>query len=121
MAWIRRLGVSAMALAPMLASAQQPTGTITGRVVDRGTQQPIVGATVRVVGTTRGAQTGDQGTFRITGVPAGAVTVQALRIGYASITRPLTVTAGSSTPLDFTLEPTATTLGVVEVTATGQE
>ena len=121
MAWIRRLGVGALALAPMLASAQQTTGTITGRVIDRGTQQPVVGATVRVVGTTRGAQTTDQGTYRITGVPAGAVNVQALRIGYSSITRPLTLTASGTSTLDFTLDPAATTLDVVQVTATGQE
>jgi TonB-linked SusC/RagA family outer membrane protein len=121
MAWIQRLSVSALVLAPMIAAAQQPTGTITGRVVDRGSQQPVVGATVRVVGTTRGAQTSDSGTYRITGVPAGAVNVQALRIGYASITRPLTMTAAGTSTLDFTLEPAATTLDVVQVTATGQE
>lgn len=121
MAWIQRLGVSALVLAPMLAAAQQPTGTITGRVIDRASQQPVVGATVRVVGTTRGAQTSDSGTYRITGVPAGAVNVQALRIGYASITRPLTLTAASTSTVDFTLDPAATTLDVVQVTATGQE
>ncbi|HEY7235207.1 MAG TPA: SusC/RagA family TonB-linked outer membrane protein [Gemmatimonadaceae bacterium] len=121
MAWIRRLGVSAIVLAPMFAAAQQPTGTITGRVIDRSTQQPVVGATIRVVGTTRGAQSGDQGTYRITGVPVGAVQVQALRIGYASITRPLTIAAAGSETLDFTLDPAATTLDVVQVTATGQE
>lgn len=120
MAWINRLGLSALVFAPIVAVAQQPTGTITGRVVDRGSQQPIMGVTVRVVGTTRGAQTGDQGTYRITGVPLGAVNVQALRIGYASVTRPLTVTSGDVT-LDFTLEPAATQLDVVQVTATGQE
>lgn len=121
MAWIRRLGVSAIVLAPMLAAAQQPTGTVTGRVVDRGTQQPVVGATVRVVGTTRGAQTSDSGTYRITGVPSGAVNVQALRIGYASITRPVTLTGGQTTTVDFALDAAATTLDVVQVTATGQE
>jgi TonB-linked SusC/RagA family outer membrane protein len=121
MAWIQRLGVSALVFAPMLAAAQQPTGTITGRVLDRASQQPIVGATVRVVGTQRGAQTSDQGTYRITGVTAGAVNVQALRIGYASITRPLTVGNGETATLDFALEPAATTLDVVQVTATGQE
>jgi TonB-linked SusC/RagA family outer membrane protein len=121
MAWIQRLGIGALLVAPMLAAAQQPTGTITGRVLDRGTQQPIVGATVRVVGTTRGAQTGDQGTYRITGVPIGAVNVQALRIGYASITRPLTITGSDPSTLDFSLEQAATQLDVVQVTATGQE
>ena len=121
MAWIHKLGVSALVLAPMVAVAQQPTGTITGRVIDRATQQPVIGATVRVVGTTRGAQTSDQGTYRITGVSAGAVNVQALRIGYASITRPLTLTAAGTSTLDFALDPAATTLDVVQVTATGQE
>ena len=121
MAWIHKLGVSAIVFAPMLAAAQQPTGTITGRVIDRASQQPVVGATVRVVGTTRGAQTSDQGTYRITGVSAGAVNVQALRIGYASITRPLTLTAGGTSTVDFILEPAATTLDVVQVTATGAE
>ena len=120
MAWVHRLGVSALVLAPMLAAAQQPTGTITGRVIDRGSQQPVSGATIRVVGTTRGAQTGDQGTYRITGVPLGAVNVQALRIGYASVTRPITVGSAEAT-LDFTLEQAATQLDVVQVTATGQE
>jgi len=105
----------------MFVSAQTPTGTITGRVIDRGTQQPVVGATVRVVGTTRGAQTSDQGTYRITGVNAGTVNVQALRIGYGSVTRPVTLTAGSTATLDFSIDPAATTLDVVQVTATGQE
>jgi TonB-linked SusC/RagA family outer membrane protein len=105
----------------MFASAQTPTGTITGRVIDRGTQQPVVGATVRVVGTTRGAQTSDQGIYRITGVNAGTMNVQALRIGYASVTRPITLTAASTATLDFSLDAAATTLDVVTVSATGQE
>jgi TonB-linked SusC/RagA family outer membrane protein len=121
MAWIQKLGVGALVLAPMFASAQTPTGTITGRVIDRGTQQPVVGATVRVVGTTRGAQTSDQGIYRITGVNAGTMNVQALRIGYASVTRPITLTAASTATLDFSLDAAATTLDVVTVSATGQE
>ena len=121
MAWIQRLSVSALVLAPIIAAAQQPTGTITGRVVDRGSQQPVVGATVRVVGSTRGAQTGEQGTYRISGVPLGAVSVQALRIGYASITRPITISSADPVTLDFSLEQAATQLDIVQVTATGQE
>jgi len=121
MAWIQKLGVCAIVVAPMLAAAQQPAGTITGRVIDRGSQQPIVGATVRVVGTTRGAQTSDQGTYRITGVPAGTITVQTLRIGYGSASRPVTIAAGETATLDFALEQSATQLGVVQVTATGAE
>ncbi|HKW46955.1 MAG TPA: SusC/RagA family TonB-linked outer membrane protein [Gemmatimonadaceae bacterium] len=121
MAWIRRLGVSAIVFVPILAAAQQPTGTISGRIVDRASQQAIIGVTVRVVGTTRAAQTGDQGTYRITGVPSGTVSVQALRIGYASATRPITMTDGGTSTLDFALDQAATQLDIVQITATGQE
>src|SRR4029079_10112030 len=67
MAWIHRLGVSALVLAPVVTVAQQPRGTSTARVIDRASQQPVAGATVRIVGTQRGAQSGDQGAYRITG------------------------------------------------------
>ena len=120
MPWIQRLGACLVVLTPLAAAAQQ-TGTISGRVVDRSTQQPIVGATVRVVGTSRAAQTSDQGTYRVVGVPVGRVDAQALRIGFAASTRPVTVTAGEVVTLDFTLEAAATQLDVVQVTATGQE
>ena len=120
MPWTRRLGATLMLLAPVAVGAQQ-TGTISGRVLDRASQQPVVGATVRIVGTTRAAQTGDQGTYRLAGVPTGAVSVQALRIGYASSTRPITVGAGEAVTLDFALDQAATQLDVVQVTATGQE
>ena len=121
MPWIRRLGASLVVLTPIVAAAQQQSGTITGRVVDRATQQPVVGATVRIVGTTRAAQTGDQGTYRVTAVPAGRVDVQAVRIGYAAITKPITIGASETATVDFTLEIAATQLDVVQVTATGQE
>ena len=123
MRWISRLGTALVVLLPAVTGAQQAgTGaTITGRVVDRGTQQPVATATVRVVGTSRAVQTNEQGTYRLTNVPAGTVTVQALRLGYGSSSRPITVTAGQTAQLDFTLETAATQLDVVQITATGQE
>ena len=120
MLWIRRLGACLVLLTPALAAAQQ-TGTITGRVMDRSTQQPVIGATVRIIGTARAAQTNDQGNYRVAGVPVGRADVQALRIGFAASTRPVTIGAGETATLDFTLEPAATQLDVVQVTATGQE
>src|SRR5690242_10652989 len=120
MRWISRLGTALLVSLPAVAGAQGGA-TITGRVVDRGTQQPVATATVRVVGTNRAVQTNEQGTYRLTGVPAGSITVQAIRLGYASSSRPITVTAGQTASLDFTIEPAATQLDVVQVTATGQE
>ena len=65
-------------------SAQTPSGTITGRVVDSATQQPLTGVTVLIEGTTRGTVTGSDGSFRLSGVPVGSQGVRARRIGRAS-------------------------------------
>lgn len=51
------------------------TGTVRGLVT--GTDgKPVAGATVRILGTTRGGLTRSNGTYYITGVPAGAHTVR---------------------------------------------
>ncbi|WNJ20590.1 TonB-dependent receptor [Pontibacter sp. G13] len=46
----------------------QNTLDISGKVVDALNQQPIVGASIRVIGTTNGALAADDGSFRILGV-----------------------------------------------------
>jgi TonB-linked SusC/RagA family outer membrane protein len=116
------LAAAAPQAAPPAAAQPAPaTGVVTGRVVDRTTQQPLSAAQVTLVGTTRGALTNDQGVFRLAGVPAGAQTLRALRIGYAAASQPVTVVAGQSATVDFTLSATAVTLDVVSVTATGNE
>ncbi len=116
---VRRLTAALFALAvlPAWAAAQ---GTITGKVTDRSTQQPVPNAQVLIVGTTRGIQTDDQGQFRLAGVDAGTVQLRALRVGYAAASKTVTVVTGQTVTADFALEPSATTIDVVTVTATGQ-
>ena len=122
----RRIAAAVSLAIPAAGVAQQAPattqgGTIAGTVRDRATQQPISSAQVQVVGTTRGALTADQGTYRITGVPAGAYQVRVLRIGYQATVMPVTVTNGQSTTLDLTLGATVVTLDQVTVTATGEQ
>src|SRR2546423_13743111 len=83
--WSMRLGAQAV-----------PSGTITGRVVDAITQQPISDVSVVVEGTRRGAISGSDGTFTIGGVPAGTQTVRARRIGFSAPAQTVTVPAGGS-------------------------
>ncbi|MGI8509438.1 MAG: SusC/RagA family TonB-linked outer membrane protein [Gemmatimonadaceae bacterium] len=104
---------------PALARAQQ-TGTITGQVVEKATQRPISDAQVSVVGTQRGARTGDDGTFRITGVPTGARQVRIIRIGYGSVLQPVTVTTGSVAMVPIGISVAAVALDQVVTTATGE-
>src|SRR5215217_7781532 len=87
----RRLLVGVMTLAVAAPAWAQSTGTIAGRVVDRATQRPIGGIQVRVVGTTRGAQTDETGAYRIAAVPTGVTQVVAQRLGYGPQSRTVNV------------------------------
>ncbi|MEW5915727.1 MAG: TonB-dependent receptor [Gemmatimonadota bacterium] len=72
-------------------SAQQPaarTGRIVGRILDQESGVGVTEAGVQIVGTTLGVQSGVDGRFQISGVPAGTVTIQVRRLGYG----PKTVT-----------------------------
>ena len=109
---------------PAAVSAQQPaaTGIITGRVTERGSGAPVAAAQVRVVGTNRGALTGEDGTYRIVGAPPGAAQVQARRLGYGAITQAVVVSAGGTATADFAItRAEAQTLDQVVVTATGAQ
>src|SRR5262245_5856207 len=79
--FISRLALVAglFALAGQL-SAQQ-TGTVTGTVIDSGTQQPIAGAQVYLPGLQLGALSNAQGRFLIVNVPVGQREIRAELIG----------------------------------------
>src|SRR5688572_17867575 len=72
------------------ASAQ--TGSVTGRVTIEDTGAPMPSAQVFLVGTSRGSLTNSAGRFRIDQVPAGQVQVGVTVLGYAPVTRSVTVT-----------------------------
>lgn len=99
---------------PALMLAQN--GSIVGNVNDAESGDPLVSASVLVVGTTLGAATDSDGNYVITNVPPGTYTVRATFLGYASITRTVTVGAGTVT-LDFSLSATVIQYGEVVVDA----
>jgi len=101
------------------AAAQQ--GTITGRVTDARTGQPVPSAQVRVTGSNQVALTNAEGTYTLRGVAAGPASVRVLVIGYGERSQPVTVGAGQAATLDFTLQPSAVSLTPVVVTATGEQ
>jgi TonB-linked SusC/RagA family outer membrane protein len=101
--------------------AQAPQGgtaVVVGQVVDARTSQPLARATVQVDGSRLGGVTGDDGRFRITGLPAGAHALTARRLGYSSGKRSVTLAAGQQGSADFALGPAATALDEVVITGT---
>ena len=117
---LRRIFAAAALTAPMVTAGAQANGTITGRVTDRSTQQPIADAQVLVVGTTRGARTSDAGQYRLPGVTPGQVRIRVIRLGYEAEVRTVNVGAGETATADFALGATATRLDQVVVSATGE-
>jgi TonB-dependent starch-binding outer membrane protein SusC len=101
--------------------AAQSTGTITGRVIDSTSQQPLSNVTVQVLGTSLGALTRGDGSFTMPGVPAGTHKVNARRIGYALQQRDVTVAAGQTANAQFALTPVAANLSPVVVTGYGTQ
>ena len=98
-----------------------PSGTITGRVVDADTQQGVPDVSVFVEGTRRGAVTGADGSFTIGGVPAGAQTVRARRIGYGAPVQTVNVPNGGSVSAIFAMSKQAAVLEEVVTTGYGTQ
>ncbi|MBR9990359.1 MAG: SusC/RagA family TonB-linked outer membrane protein [Gemmatimonadetes bacterium] len=102
-------------------SAQTPTGTITGRVLERATQRPLTGVSIVVDGTTNVTVTSTDGRFILTDVQAGARRVTAGLIGYATLQQDVTVIAGATANIEFALESQALALDALIVTGYGTQ
>jgi len=96
-------------------------GTVRGQVVDSVTRQGLPGATVSIQATMRTAQTGPDGNYTISGVPAGAVVVRVTLIGFAPQQQNATVSDGAASDVNFSLSPQASILEPVVVTGYGSQ
>ncbi|HET6681339.1 MAG TPA: SusC/RagA family TonB-linked outer membrane protein [Gemmatimonadaceae bacterium] len=102
------------ALLPSALAAQ--SGTVRGRVTDASSGQPVANVQIVINGTSLGTLTSEVGAYSITAVPAGSQTIVARRIGFTESRQQITVTAGQTSTVDFTMSATATTLSDVIVT-----
>jgi len=116
---IPRLGITILMLVGMSTFLFAQQGSISGRVTDADTGDPLVGANVLVVGTNLGAATDINGEYSISAVPAGAQRLNANYIGYASKSSNVDIAADGSATTDFGLTVAALNLNEVIVTGTG--
>jgi TonB-linked SusC/RagA family outer membrane protein len=110
-------------LAAGAAEAQQPTGTVRGRVVAAKTTRAVSGAQVAIVGTGRGTITNADGQFLILNVPVGTHALRVELIGWSRAEQSVTVTAGEITTVEVQISEQAVALDELIVTGTagGQE
>lgn len=112
---LRSLTVGALlVLGAALPAAAQETGTVTGRVVDATSGMALQGVSVFAVGTTIGALTRDDGTYRFT-IGAGRHEIRARFLGYGIATATVDVAPGATAVRDFSLSRAVSGLSEVVV------
>lgn len=89
------------AVTPAMAGV---SGKISGTVVDVTSDEPIIGATVRVLGTSIVTKTDEDGEYFIINVPGGKYDLTVSYLGYESTTKKsVRVLVDLTTPVDFEL------------------
>lgn len=86
---------------------QVASGAIAGRLVDRATLEPVVGADVFVLGQRRPVASDSNGAFLYRGVGPGEYLLQVRRIGYIKAEWTVNVPEGEVVELLLQLEPIA--------------
>lgn len=109
--------LAALWMAPL--QAQQPVGSVSGRVIDDATQQPLSGVTITLGSRTTRTQT--TGRYLITEVPAGTYTLRARMLGYVPAEQSVAVAAGQAVVVDFALTAQAVGLSAIVVVGYGEQ
>src|SRR5262249_25057678 len=89
----RMLCIATLTLLATLALRAQHTGTLVG-AVNNSYNMPVYHATVRVLGTNKGAFTSQRGSYTITGIPAGTHDVVFSYPGAEPLTMKVKIEAG---------------------------
>ncbi len=112
-----RLFLFFILIAVTLTSQAQQSGIVRGRVLDIDNLS-MPGATVVIESINRGAVTDNFGHFIISGIPEGSYEVSVSYIGYNSDSKQITVLAGETAIVNFSLIPGIEQL--TEVVVSGQ-
>ncbi len=110
------LTLALLSCLPTVAVAQRPGG-IGGRVTEANRGVPVASVRVSIVETGRQAYTDDEGRYRLENVRPGRYRVRVVRIGYRPDTAAVTVAAGATARLDFTLVGQSVVLPGIQVSA----
>ena len=100
-----------------LEAAQAQQATVRGEVTDARTLAPILAVQVFFPGIGIGTLSNDEGEYTLTGIPAGEHELRAEIIGRQPQSQTVTVTAGATLTINFTLESSA--IGLDEIVVTG--
>src|SRR6266550_1078520 len=113
------LGAVVVALLCALAPAAAQGQAVSGRVID-ATGKAVSGAQVAVAGTGARATTDAEGRYSLTVSTPGAIALRVTAVGFSPQSKALTVAAGQTASVDFTLNANPVGLDAIVITATCQ-
>jgi len=99
----------------MISYSQE--GTIEGSIKDSKTQEPLIGSTVSIQGTTKGTISDFDGNFVLSGVDPGMHTIVVSFISYDPQIIKVNIEAGEVKEMNFSLEPASLSIGELKVVA----
>lgn len=112
------LSITILLLLTQWILAQPLSQTIRGTILDKGSQQPLIGATVSLVNLQQGTTTDITGTFRLEKIPLGRQELIISYIGYEEKVVPnLILNAGKEVVLTIYLQESIAELATVVVKA----
>ncbi len=101
--------------AVVFAQAQQGSGVITGKVIEKITKASLPGASVRLNAGNRYTISDQTGDYEFLRVPEGTYEIEVIYMGYQTQKQTVTVTKGGNTVLNFFLEDGAVSMNQVVV------
>lgn len=99
-----------------LVTFAQPTGTIKGIIKDANTGDPLIGASILVIGTNYGGSTDANGQYSFK-APAGKHRIQVSFVGYKTLHKDVTLQSGETLTIDFEMQQDV--IGTQEVVVLG--
>ena len=81
---MKKLFATILCFAPVIwaSTASAQTGSIQGKIFDEKTKEPLIGASVLIIGTTMGTSTNLDGEYVVSNIPIGTYEVRFSFVGY---------------------------------------
>lgn len=111
---------SCLVMGATLVQAQSGTYHISGIITDSSDKQPLPFASIQISNSSMGAQSGKDGSFRISGLPEGKYTLVISYLGFETLVLPVTI-RDQNVSLHLYMKPSALSLKQVTVKASGKE
>ena len=107
-----------LSLSSLVSGFNPDSKSVTGKVLDASTKEPLIGATILIKGTKMGTYTDLKGEFKINNLPSGILEMQISMVGYKTLSKKVDLSRDLRDEMIFELTEGLIEIGTVVVTGT---